>query len=167
MISRLVDILLQRSPRERMLLGLLVIIVLPVLAWVAVVVPVQERRDAITYDFTEAALLNEWVISRQDEDAQLRAILGDAAQVAGPIGVGGIEQTLVSAGLRDDIAELANRSEGAIELRFDAVPFADLVGWLDINVPTWGYDFASFRITQTEDPGVVQAEFSLVPKAER
>ena len=158
MTDRLIDLLLRRAPRERLLLGLLVIAVLPTALWFAVLEPMAARRA----ELTEVRALQDWVAARAAE----MAALGQAENSgpAAPIGLSALEQSLISADLRPAVTGLANREGGGIDLRFEAVDFAVLMGWLSRQDPGWGYDIAAFRITRGEELGVVAAELQLVPQ---
>ncbi|RDD64026.1 hypothetical protein DU478_22335 [Thalassococcus profundi] len=162
MTDRLIDLLLRRAPRERLLLGLLVIAVLPTALWFAVLEPMAARRAEARAELTEVRALQDWVAARAAE----MAALGQAENSgpAAPIGLSALEQSLISADLRPAVTGLANREGGGIDLRFEAVDFAVLMGWLSRQDPGWGYDIAAFRITRGEELGVVAAELQLVPQ---
>jgi general secretion pathway protein M len=80
-----------------------------------------------------------------------------------PIGSSGIEQSLIDAGLRADVADLGVRDSGVIELRFDLVTFTTLANWLSASKPNWGYTISTFRIEATDVSGKVSASLTLTP----
>ena len=158
----MIDLLLRLAPRERILLGFLVLAVLPTALWFAVLSPLAERRVEAGTALREARALNAWVTARADEMTALGAA-GDTGPRA-PVGLSALEQSLISADLRRAVAGLANRTEGGIDLRFEAVEFAALMAWLSAQDPGWGYDIVTFRVSQGAEAGVVAAELGLVPQ---
>lgn len=161
MIDRLVDMLLRRSRRERWLLGLALALALPALAHALVIAPLQARHRAALAARAEAAALADWVVERAAEADRLAT--PDRRAPAAPIGIAGLEQSLRAAGLRAAATELGSLGDGRVELRFDAVPFTDLAGWLSGSDPVWGYDIAAFRFERGAEPGLVAAELTLQP----
>ncbi|MBD3664942.1 type II secretion system protein GspM [Sulfitobacter aestuariivivens] len=163
MSARLIDFLLSRTARERVLLGALMLICLPLLLAFAVVIPLQEARAQAQSEHQEARALGIWVSERV---AELNTF-GDAPDVvrSAPIGSSGLEQSLIDAGLRDQISDLGVGDAGVIELRFDLVRFVTLANWISANKPTWGYDITSFRFEATNASGRVSATLSLAPQS--
>lgn len=160
----LIDLLQRLAPRERWLLGLLVMVVLPaalVLGWLW---PLHEERQAAQAQLAEARALEAWVAERQTEMARL-ASPGDAADIPPAIGASALEQSLISRNLRPFLSGLETRAGGEIGLRFDEVEFTDLMRWMDREDPAWGYRIASLRIDRTERSAYVEARLTLVPAA--
>ncbi len=159
--GRLVYLLAQRSDRERWLLAVLVAVVLPLALVFFAALPLRETRDEARRAHAEARAMLDWV------SGQVRALPAEGAATpspaaaAEPIGISALEQSLVQAGLRGLVADLSNRDDGGIDLAFDAVPFADLAGWLAAVDKDWGYAIAGFRI-ERDAPGLVRASFELV-----
>lgn len=163
MIGQISDVLLRLTHRERVLVGLLVLFLFPAVLWLAVVGPLTQRRIQAEADLAEARSLNLWVGQRSLEMAQLQT----AVQAAGPqppIGLAGLEQALITAGLRPTLTGLSNGAEGGIDLRFDAVSFTDLMAFLSAQEPQWGYELSGFRIGEGTDVGQVRAEIHLTPQ---
>ena len=163
MTERLIDRLLQLSRRERFLLVLMAVIVLPALAWLLGLAPLNERRAAAERARQDSQSQALWVLDQAGEQAQLNAAPG-AAGVATPIGISGLEQSLVAAGLRQQVRELGGEGDGRMALRFDSVVFTELMGWLSNNDPTWGYDITNFRLQRGAEAGMVVAELTLQPQ---
>ncbi len=161
MSGRLIDFLLQRSGRERMLLALLFAVGLPLLVIFAVLLPLKDRKDAALAENAEAVALNIWV---RDRAAELDQIAQGPEQAAtAPIGSSAIEESLIAAGLRPFVSELAVADQGVVELRFDQVKFTALADWMSANSRSWGYDISSFRFETTEESGKVSAGLALTP----
>ncbi len=161
--DRLIYGLAQLSGRERLLVAVLAGVVLPLGVLFGVVLPMMQQRDTARVQAFEAQAMLAWV-SDQVETLPPDAIGASSAQAAvpEPIGISGIEQSLVREDLRSQVTQLSNRSGGGgVELEFDAVPFDRLTGWLQRTVPDWGYRIAEFRIENSEDPGLVSAFFAL------
>lgn len=158
----MIDMLLRLAPRERLLVGLLVGLVLPAALWISQGEPLLARRAAAFAALEEARALDTWVAAREAEALALAA-LGDVGPRAA-IGLSALEQSLIAAGLRNLVTDLSNRGAGGIELSFDAVEFEALVAWLSESDPGWGYDIADVRITRGEEPGIVSADLRLEPQ---
>ncbi|MDU8912181.1 type II secretion system protein GspM [Aestuariicoccus sp. MJ-SS9] len=158
----MIDLLLRLAPRERLLIGLLAVVVLPAALWLGWAEPLAERRAASVAALEEARALDAWVAARVAEKTALEA-LGDTGPRTA-IGLSALEQSLIDAGLRSAVSDLARRGAGGIELRFETVEFGDLMGWLGRSDPGWGYDIAGFRIVRGEAPGLVSADLRLEPQ---
>lgn len=162
MMARGVDLLVRLAPRERVLLGLLVGVVLPGALWFGVLDPLAARRSQAAAALQEARALHDWVAARTAEMADLDQ--GGRTGPRAPVGLSALEQSLMSAGLRDVVTGLANRADGGIDLRFDAVEFGALMRWLSGQDPGWGYDIAALRVARGGEAGVVAAELRLSPQ---
>lgn len=162
MTARLIDALARRAPRERLLLALLAFAVLPAALWLALLDPLAARRAEARAALAETRALADWVAARRAEIAAL-AVPGEAGPRP-PIGLSALEQSLIEAGLRAAVSDLANRDGGGIELRFETVNFRALMAWLGRADPGWGYDIAALRLSARDAPGLVAAELRLVPQ---
>lgn len=161
MTDWLVDRLLRLAPRERRLLGLLVIVVLPLGVVLGGLLPLRDARDSALDARTDALALNIWVQERAAEAQTLASLPRTGTFV--PIGTSGIEQALIDAGLRAAVTELSSDGDGVVSLRFDDVGFARLADWLSEADPVWGYDIALFRMEAAERSGNVTAALTLMP----
>lgn len=157
----MIDWLARRAPRERLLLGLLVALVLPAAIWLGGLAPLFERRAAAEAALAEARALDAWVAARAGEMAALGPVT-EAAQGA-PIGSAGLEQSLIAAGLRPAVSDLAGDGAGAVTLRFEAVEFRALMVWLTASDPGWGYVIERLRLRAGDRPGLVRADLALRP----
>ncbi|MDB2408103.1 type II secretion system protein M [Jannaschia sp.] len=165
MSARLIDALSTLSGRERVGLAALVLLALPLGVIFGVLLPLEDRTRAAQDARADAVALRVWVQERATEAAGLApAATPDA--VRAPIGTGGIERTLIEAGLRGAVSELSANGDGQIALRFEAVGFDALIRWLTRTEPTWGYDIAAFRLDALDRPGMVEARLTLVPPTE-
>lgn len=160
--DRLIFFLLGLTRRERILLAALALVAFPVAVWVGVLHPLIERRDAARTELADALVLRQWVLDGAETAARLRQA-GQGADTR-PIGIAGLENTLIAAGLREHVTDLARRGGDVIELRFEDVPFAALGQWLGDVSLGWGYDISLFRVERGTAPGVVEASFNLVPR---
>jgi len=162
MIERFIDFLVRLAPRERVLLGVLVGVVLPaalVLGWL---LPLSEARSSAQTALSEAQALDSWVSGRQTEKAALT--LPSAIGVVAPaIGASALEQSLISAKLRPSLSALETRGGGEVALRFDTVNFVDLMRWMDAQDPDWGYQIIALRIDRTDRSAIVEAGLTLQP----
>lgn len=147
--------------RERGMLVALVLLVIPVgLIW-GIATPLTEGRDAALARLEETRALQAWVRARR---ADLPPEVSEAPPATAPIGISGIEASLVTAGLRDSVAVLSNSGNGGVSLRFDAVAFSRLMPWLDQTEAAAGYALTSFRLLAGETPDVVLADLQLDPR---
>ncbi|HID67021.1 MAG TPA: hypothetical protein EYP31_01825, partial [Roseibacterium sp.] len=157
----------------RMLLLLLCLVAGPLGLWLAVVQPLYDARSAARTELAEALILQQWVDDRARENQALilaKQAGGPGGRSGGgapPIGIAGLEQSLIEAGLRDSVSELTRRTDTGIdtgiELRFDTVVFVDLGRWIARASLSWGYEISGFRIERGSEDGLVAASFSLVP----
>jgi general secretion pathway protein M len=159
MNTRLIEFLLQLAPREKRLLALLILGVIPLAIWFGWLAPLTQARAQAARDLARAHALQGWV----QEQVAIQSLFSPV-QDTGPraaIGTSQLEQELISAGLRDQVSTLANRADGGIELSFEAVEFGGLMQWLVSSDPDWGYDISSFRIERGTEPGIIAATFRL------
>lgn len=162
MSNWLVDLLLKLTRRERALLGLMCVVMVPAVLWMVVVAPLAEARATAVRANQDVQALGLWVVDRAAEEAQL---VGAGQRVpVSAIGTSGLEQSLVAAGLRDQVTELSGQADGRAELRFGAVPFVSLARWLSDEDPEWGYDIAIIHLERGTEPGIVAADLTLVPQ---
>ena len=161
-MDRLSYRLSQLSDRERILLALLAAVIVPLAVLFLVAMPLLGARAEARADVAEAEAMRDWVAARVT-DLPPSGLSGPGLpDTAPPMGLSALEQSLVAAGLRDSVTELANRDGGGIELGFGPVPFTDLIAWLANVAPGWGYDVAAFRL-ERDTPGLARAAFSLEP----
>lgn len=159
--GRTIYALAQLSERERLLLLVLGVIVIPLAVVFLAVMPLLEARNSARAEADRAHALLEWV------SEQVRAMPADGAEAAAPLGTGaepigisGIEESLVRVDLRPHVSQLSNRAEGGVDLTLEGAPFGLLGDWLLAMVPVWGYELAAFRL-ETVSPGIVNASFEL------
>lgn len=164
MWDNLIQYLAGRTRRERWLLGLLVFVALPMAAVYLAVLPMAQTREEARRSVSEAQALEAWVaVQATQYAARTAAVVEETAPVAGPIGISGIEKSLVAAGLRGDVSELANNGSGGITLRFDEVRFTVLMDWIASVSEAWGYSMTGFSFDRGEREDVVAAELRLAP----
>lgn len=162
MTERFLDMLLRLSTRERRLLVLLVFVITPVAVWFAVLEPLEQSRRSAERDLLEARALTAWVAERAGEKTRLSR--SEDSGPRPPIGSSALEQSLISAELRDQVSALSNRAGGVIDLRFDTVPFVEFGQWLSQSDPGWGYDITNMRLERTDTPGIISADLILSPQ---
>ena len=163
MSGALVEFLSSRPPRERWLIGVLVLLILPLAVVFGLLLPLREAHTDAQRAQKDAIALQQWVVQRVGEKQEL----GRAPDTtpSAPIGSSGIEQSLIEAGLRTAVADLSVRDSGVIELRFDLVTFTTLANWLSASKQTWGYTISSFRVEATDTSGKVSAALALTPQS--
>lgn len=160
MIRFLVERLLRLTGRERVLLLTMALVVSVGLA-AGLLLPLAERRAAAEAALSDARALDRWVAARVTEADMLRAATGPGP--VAPIGLAAVQRSLEQAGLIEQVATLSARRGDGIEMRLEDVAFDRLIGWVTQMEPVWGYRFAGFRIERTDEPGLVIAQFEVVP----
>ena len=166
MITALSDFLAGRSQRERWLLSLLMLVVVPFVYVYSVVLPLNEQMDSQERELQESLALERWLVERRAEFARLP----DVPKTAGPStedlplpGLGEIEVRLNEAGLDSALGRLASADFGGIEMGFEDVPFTDLMPWLDTLLAETGYGLNRLTLIRSEDDGLVEADILLLP----
>ena len=160
----MLDALAQRSPRERMLVAVLLGGIAPLAIAFGVLLPLHEMRNAAEARLSEAQTLNMWIADRASEAAALTP--GTTTSADGqyaPIGLSAIEQSLMSAGLRPAVSRLEASASGGIVMEFAPVAFVNVMQWLDARDPDWGYVITSARIEQGGGPSLVNVAITLAP----
>lgn len=162
MSGALITFLLDRSPRERGLLALLCIFVIPLALIFGLLLPLRAAQQDALAARTEAVAMNLWVQERAGALARMRATPQTGPQPA--IGMSGIEDALIETGLRSAVSDLAQDNRGQVSLRFDQVRFTRLMVWLTEMQPSWGYDLQAFVIEASPISGDVAARLTLMPQ---
>ncbi|MEC7965975.1 MAG: type II secretion system protein GspM [Pseudomonadota bacterium] len=165
-MSKLIDLLSDRSPRERMLLALMVAVLLPALVYLTLIQPLTERLNAAKQARSEAAALSLWLNDRAADLALLPAVddaSGTDAETQA-IGSAALEESLKRVRLRPLLSALELESDGSIQLRFDEVRFVALMEWLSGSHPGWGYDITQMQIRAHAVQGKVSARLTLSPR---
>lgn len=165
MIGALGRILAARNPRERRLLALLALVAVPLAFGFLLALPLLEARRNARAGLDAALTTRSWYLDRQAEIAAL-PVPGEPvaanADTTAPIGLGGIEDLLIDAGLRDAVTLLANAPGGGVTLALGPVPFGPLMGWIDTLAPEAGYGLRALRVTRAAT-GQARAEMQLEP----
>jgi type II secretory pathway component PulM len=119
-----------------------------------------EARQSATRRLAETQAIEHWVMAR---NAEFRA-LGDraASRDVAPVGISGIERSLVAAGLRGAVDTLEDGRDGRIELSFGSVSFREFALYADRISTELGYDIDALRIEGGETPDLVSVSLELV-----
>lgn len=163
MTTRLIDLLLPLTRRERWLLGGAGLVILLAIGF-GLLMPLQDRHQQARTQLAELRALEQWIMARIGEKQGLTQ--GNTEISQAPIGTSGIEAGLIEAHLRQPLSALSAQEGGAIDLRFDRVDFIQLGQWLRTAHPAWGYRIDSFRLEALEGAaaaGRVAAWISLSP----
>ncbi len=157
--------LLGLSGRERLLVAMLALVALPLGLVYGVALPLADARQEAQRAVAETRATELWVAEQSllyaSETTALRNA-GEGANAGPPIGISGIEASLVEAGLREQASELANAADGGITMRFDAVRFTKLAEWLTEQETSWGYTLTGFTFERGEREDVVATDLRLV-----
>ncbi|GAB4276919.1 MAG: hypothetical protein Kow0013_30400 [Pararhodobacter sp.] len=165
MIATLAAILARQSRRERVLIAVLVLAVLPLAAAFLIGAPLLDRRAAARAERTEAEVTRAWYVARLPDIAALPPV-GAPAGTPGiaPVGLGGIEARLIESGFRDAVVQLANAQGDRVALSLEGVAFEGLMPWLEAIEASAGYRVLALQITRAEEPGLVNADLQLEPR---
>jgi type II secretory pathway component PulM len=150
------------SGRERLLIGLMAGVVAPVAVVIGVLLPLHDRLSVARADAAAALDLRTWV-HRRIADLPPDAGLAQRPSAVAAIGIAGLEQTLVQAGLRAQVTRLANRPGGGIDLGLEGAGFSGFATWLAETEAGAGYSIAALRIDALAAPGTVRAVLVLEP----
>jgi len=165
MMTGLAHALARRNPRERLLLALLLLVVVPAALVMLVALPMIERQAQAQAALAAAQDTRAWYLTQQSAIARLPLTeAAPAPEPRSPVGLGGIEDRLIDAGLRDAVTLLANTQGDTVTLTLAAVPFADLMGLIDGIVAQAGYRLSALRLERGFDGGLVDAEIRLEPQ---
>lgn len=165
MIERLGALIENLSMRERVMLGFLVLIVLPVATIFLVVLPLNAAVKTQNTALADAQKEQQWVQSQTMQAKRLGlGQVQSSRQVQDPLGLSGLEESLRNARLRQSVGRMANREQGAVEISFEQVEFSQLANWVNANQDNWGYDIQTFRIDKHTRTGFVDAEFYMEPQ---
>jgi type II secretory pathway component PulM len=153
------DALLALSRRERRLIGLLVGVVIPLAVVFLVLAPIREAQREAARDLASRRAQLDWIATQAELHPPVPESTG--ATSGAPGGLAGLEQSLVSAGLREQVSALTNRRDDAVELRFDSIAYGALMPWLDKVARDVGYVPTTFTIEATPVSGTVSARLIL------
>lgn len=162
MSQKLADFLLARTRRERWLLGLAVVLVLPLGWYQGVILPLKTRAADATQELEDSRSLQLWLEARRTELEALPEPEADSSRNLPSLGA--IESSLQGAGLEEWITTLAAGTGGGITLQMDGVEFTDLMPWLDRFERETGYRVAQFAAQRGGAPGRVVADILLQPE---
>ena len=148
----------RRTGRERVLMALLALVVLPAGLYAGLMQPLAAERARAEAELAEAAALDAWVAARASEAGPASAA---PPPDPSPIGLSALEESLKAAGLWFQVERLEARAQGGVALDFESVSFVDLMTWMEEARPSWGYGIESFRIEPAGFPSRVTARFVL------
>lgn len=150
------------TAREKTLLALLLVFVLPLALWALVAVPLQENRDRAMGALAGAQADYVWVA--EQVQSVTRAGADTDAPATQPVGIAGLEAALIESGLRPAVTALEATAEGGIALRIEDIAFNSLGRLLEEIEDTLGYTISDLRITPRGDDGQVDASLGLEPR---
>lgn len=162
MSDRLINLLLTLSARERLLIGIVVFFALPLAVVFVVLLPMVETRKHAEQAHIQALALQSWVQDRATQAADL--VPATSQQIGPPLGLAGLEQSLIESNLRRAVTSLSARSNDGVELIFDKVDFLRFTTWLAGQHPEWGYALDSYRMEATDTPASISVSLILSPR---
>lgn len=166
MIAAIAKFLDSRNPRERVLIGMLVLVVVPVVCVFLVVLPAMDARQDARIARQAAQSERAWYLERQAEIARLPQAGGGqpASETSiAPVGLGAFDAQLQEAGLLSAVTRLENAQDQGLSISFEAVEFTTLLPWLDGLETQSGYRVAQLRLRAGDISGQVNADLSLRP----
>lgn len=155
------------APRERVLVAVAAVLALMATVVLGIVRPLAQNREAL-----------------ETQQAEKRAILSDIERVAARFGKAGGAAATAAQGSGESLVVLMDRTtrsrglsaylrrnepDGAngIRLRFENVPFDDLVGWLGELQSAYAVSVASASADPAQDPGRVSVSLQLSREPQR
>lgn len=159
MIRGLENFLLARTPRERWLLAILLVIGLPLGWYQGVIVPLEQREAAARQALSESRALERWLEGQRAELAALPVAV-EAEDLPLP-GLGAIDVRLQAAGLD---AALSTATGGGISVVLEDAEYVVLMPWLEQFERETGYAVAQLSLRRGDLPGQVRAELVLRPE---
>ncbi len=161
-MTRILELLARLNRREKTLVALLGLAVIPLALVFLVALPALEARDSAARQNAEAQVLLAWTVAR-DAEWQRLAPTAASAVSTGPIGLSGLESALADAGLRDGVTALETASGGRVVLRMKDVPFVAAAGFLDTLGTTSGYEIGRLSLNAGDTPASVAVDVELLP----
>ena len=147
------------TARERALLALLALAVVPAALWFMVAQPIMADREAAQDALVQAQADLAFVAER---DAAFRALTPQEPPAA-PVGLAGLETALARLEMRSFVRGIEETAEGRIVLRFEGIGFDVLGRFLDRLDTGLGYRVTGLRIVPQAAPGTVEARLDLAP----
>ncbi|MBY5974331.1 type II secretion system protein M [Ferrimonas balearica] len=157
----LTDMLLRFSHRERRLIGLLLVAVLPLSTILLILLPLAEARVAASQTRDDARDLLNWIETQAA--AYPEATAPEAPAKAERASLAALESALVSAGLRQQVTTLGNRGTNQVEIRFDSASFTDVMDWLTGQQAQTGFALSSLIVEDLPSAGQVTVSLVLEP----
>ena len=150
------------SPREKGLIAVLSLLVMPLGMWFLVAVPLKDARARAAAALAVAQADYIWV-AEQDRLFSAASTRSKESEVT-PVRIVGLEAELVARELRDRVITLEEDDGGEIRLQVRAAPFDDLGRFLEHVEQKLGYSLSEMRIAPGEDSGRVDATVGLTPR---
>jgi type II secretory pathway component PulM len=146
-----------KTPAERRVVGVLALLIVASLGWLAVWRPLQRDVAALRVDVpaTRAALAEGERMA-----AEMAGLARAAPPPPAPDAPAAIERILAAHGLRDGAAKVEWREDRA-RITIDSVPFAALVEALDALDREARLTVVEATLTARVDPGTVRADVVL------
>ncbi|MFN7002560.1 MAG: type II secretion system protein GspM [Roseinatronobacter sp.] len=159
MIRGLENFLLARTPRERWLLAILLVIGMPLGWYQGVIVPLEQREAAARQALLESRALERWLEAQRAELAALPVAV-ETEELPLP-GLGAIDARLQAAGLD---AALSTATGGGVSVVLEDAEYVVLMPWLELFERETGYVLAQLSLRRGDLPGQVRAELVLRPE---
>ncbi|NYZ63902.1 type II secretion system protein GspM [Luteimonas deserti] len=151
----------QREPRERRMLGLMVLALAAFVLWYAVLVPLRQARASAQVRYERAALA---LVQTELQLAQLRTL--DQRELAPPEDAAALKQTVMAAAQATGLAVSRERERdqdsGGFGIEVDAASPQQLFAWLDALRQAHGLAPSTLSVAKREGMLRVQAEFDPV-----
>lgn len=141
-----------KTPRERLLLGIAVLMGALVLLGVFVVDPLVSWRHDTEARLEKHRALLAWVEPKAAEAARLTR---RTSPESGRLSMAQIEQSLRDAGLTEALRRLSPGVGSQFEAAFEAVSYEDMLEWLARTQASSGMTVQQMRIEPAGAPGLV------------
>ncbi len=153
----------ERSPRERLLLGLAALALCLLIAYALAWRPLQRHLDDLERAIPQQKALLHWL---EETRAEVMALRRRSVPTNGRRGDGRsllavVDQTARQAGLGGAIRRVEPDGRNGVRLRFEAVPFDALMNWLERIAGPGEVRIEAVAIDRRDEAGLVDARLTL------
>ncbi|PRB83835.1 type II secretion system protein GspM [Pseudomonas sp. MYb185] len=153
------------APRERVILGAGVAVLVLLLLWLAIWEPLAKKRESLRTDISALSADLAWmqqVAGQVKRRAAQQQTQGNGATAGGSV-LTLVEVSASAAGLRDSLERVQPEGQGA-RLWFNETGFDALLGWLGELEQRHGLQVSQLAVDAGNAPGLVSARVKVEPR---
>lgn len=144
-----------RSPRDRRVITVVVLVVALSFFYAYLWMPMSEARSRLRAELPKLRGAAAEMTAEAAEAARLKAIPASAARAAS---ADTINQSAARAGLKDELSEVTPLSPQRVQVALNSVAFDRWVGWTRALAAESGLRIESAQITTGGEPGKVKVQ---------